>query len=260
MIAVPPSPCLAVPATIKIPLPQTPSIAKILLCFRVANVGWGENEVSSSCEFYPFLVCSQANWSVICQLHNIENGCSAATQNHKSNFHWSGQIYLEFFLAFSQLKDKLPSSVIWYLQIMALKRINKELKDISNDPPSQCSAGPVGDDPFHWQATILGMIIKIFLKILNNILLKYNILPGPSDSPFEGGVFFLNIHFPTGNWVKNGAFWCEEAWDIYLLMLSSPQITPLSHQNLPSLQESTTQTSTGSFVVIFIYMLCAQCT
>ena len=59
---------------------------------------------------------------------------------------------------------------------MSLPRIKKEIKSMLLDPPSNCSAGPINEtDLFNWQGTIIG----------------------PSETPYEGGIFKIIINFPT---------------------------------------------------------------
>ena len=58
---------------------------------------------------------------------------------------------------------------------MAFNRIKNELKEFNRAPPDNWSAGPISDDDlYHWEATLLG----------------------PDNSPYQGGLFYLSIHFP----------------------------------------------------------------
>ncbi|KAI1298116.1 Ubiquitin-conjugating enzyme E2 8 [Halotydeus destructor] len=58
---------------------------------------------------------------------------------------------------------------------MAKSRIRKELEEFKKEGPPGCSAGPLDDnDLFRWEAMIVG----------------------PEGSPYQGGVFFLEVIFP----------------------------------------------------------------
>ena len=56
-----------------------------------------------------------------------------------------------------------------------IKRLQKELHDIKKNDIPNLSAGPINDNLFEWDAVILG----------------------PVSTPYEGGVFNLNISIPS---------------------------------------------------------------
>ena len=55
-----------------------------------------------------------------------------------------------------------------------IRRIQKELEEITLNPPNNCSAGVVDDNLYKWTASIIG----------------------PENSPYKGGIFKLEINFP----------------------------------------------------------------
>jgi len=59
---------------------------------------------------------------------------------------------------------------------MAMKRITKELKDVSTATVDGVSAGPNGDDLFNWTATLTDL---------------------PEGTGYEGGTFMVSITFPS---------------------------------------------------------------
>ena len=60
------------------------------------------------------------------------------------------------------------------MNVLVIKRLEKEIEDIKKEEISNVSFEPINGNIFEWKSVILG----------------------PIGTPYEGGVFYLNIHIP----------------------------------------------------------------
>ncbi len=77
-----------------------------------------------------------------------------------------------------------------------IPRLQRELNELKNDPPFMCSAGLINNkDFFNWQVTIAA----------------------PEDSPYCGGLFLVDVSFPTSYPIEPPEIWFQ---------------TPIFHPNI----------------------------
>ena len=88
-----------------------------------------------------------------------------------------------------------------YKKMASTKRISRELADLRNDPPLNCSAGPISEeDVYVWEGVLFG----------------------PEDSPYAGGVFKVNIQMQL---LKRGIKHTGQSLSIGHLTLFSTSMT-----------------------------------
>jgi ubiquitin-conjugating enzyme E2 D/E len=110
-----------------------------------------------------------------------------------------------------------------------IQRLSREQKDIQKNAPSNLSAGPINDNLFEWGAVIMG----------------------PVETPYEGGIFNLNIHIPSDYPFKPPTF-------IFKTKIYHPNINSSGHICLDILKNQWNPSLTISKILLSICSLLAD--